>query len=303
MSGLDAPEVLCLGETMALLSPVTAESLEDAETCRLDVGGAESTVALYLSEAGRHTAWVSRVGDDPLGRRVRSEIARHGVDVRWVTTTAAGPTGVYFKDPHPDGTTVHYYRDGSAASTMGPEDADRLPLDGVRVVHLSGITPALSDSCRALVQTLVERVAASPALLSFDVNHRPGLWSAEQAAPLLLELARRSDVVLVGRDEAERLWGTGTAADVREHVGAGPRLVVKDGAVGAWEFDPDSGPTFVPAPRVEVVEPVGAGDAFAAGWLDALLDGTDASARLTRGHAFAGRALVSTRDFAPLTGG
>lgn len=286
---------------MVLITPVDAVALDRAEDCRIDVGGAESTVALYLAEAGRRAAWASRLGDDPLGRRIRQYLDRLGVDTRWVRTSPSAPTGVYFKDPAPGRTAVHYYRKGSAASTMSPEVLDDLPLDTAAVVHVSGINPALSDSCRALMEALVERVAGTPTLLSFDVNYRPGLWPAQEAGPLLLDLVRRADVALVGRDEAEVLWGTTTAELIGELVGPGPVLVVKDGDVGATEIDGDQ-VTFVPATRVEVVEAVGAGDAFAAGYLDALLAGADPAARLARGHALATRALASTRDFAPLTG-
>lgn len=298
---VDPPEVLCLGETMVLITPVDAVPLDHAEDCRIDVGGAESTVALYLAEAGRRAAWASRLGDDPLGRRVRQYLDRLGVDTRWVCTSPTAPTGVYFKDPAPGRTAVHYYRRGSAASTMGPEVLDDLPLGSAAVVHVSGINPALSDSCRALVEALVERLAGTSTLLSFDVNYRPGLWSAQEAGPVLLDLVRRSDIALVGRDEAEVLWGTTTAESVGELVGPGPVLVVKDGDVGATEVDGDQ-VTFVPATEVDVVEAVGAGDAFAAGYLDALLAGAEPAARLARGHALATRALASTRDFAPLTG-
>ncbi|SDD13164.1 sugar kinase [Auraticoccus monumenti] len=298
----DLPEVVCLGETMVLITPVDAVPLDQAEDCRIDVGGAESTVALYLTESGRRAAWVSRLGDDPLGRRVLRYLDRLGVDTRWVATTSTAPTGVYFKDPAPGRTAVHYYRKGSAASTMGPEVLDDLPLDSAAVVHVSGINPALSDSVRALVEALVVRVAGTSTLLSFDVNYRPGLWPVEEAGPLLLDLVRRADLALVGRDEAEVLWGTTTAESVAELVGPGPVLVVKDGDVGATEIDGDQ-ITFAPATRVDVVEAVGAGDAFAAGYLDALLAGAEPAARLARGHALAVRALASTRDFAPLVRG
>src|SRR5699024_9245398 len=106
------------------------------ESCSINFAGAESTVALYLAERGRRVGWVSRVGEDPFGRRMLSDLSVCGVDVSLVETDPAHPTGVYFKDPRPAGTAVHYYRSGSAASTMGPELAERLPLQQVRLVHL-----------------------------------------------------------------------------------------------------------------------------------------------------------------------
>lgn len=292
------PEVLCLGETMVLVTPTDPTSLEHADTVRLDIGGAESTVALYLAELGRPTAWVSRLGADSLGARVLALLRRHGVDTSWVRLVGDAPTGVYFKDPASDGTGVLYYRDGSAASTMEPGDLDDLPLAGVRIVHISGITPALSTSCRAMVDQLLDRLAGTGTIVSFDVNHRAALWSAADAADVLLDIAHRCDLVFVGLDEAETLWGTTSPHAVRELLGKHGTLVVKDGAVGATELTAGA-TTFVPAPTVEVVEVVGAGDAFAAGYLDALLAGQLAEQRLIRGHQLAARALSSTSDFAP----
>lgn len=295
---MDDPEVLCVGETMALVTPVVTAPLSEAELFRLDIGGAESTVALYLRELGHRTAWASRVGDDPLGRRTVRAIAGHGVDVRWVATDPAAPTGVYFKDPGPDGTRVHYYRSGSAASRMTSADLAALPLDRVRLLHLTGITPALSASCRELVETALAAPRTAGRLVSFDVNHRPGLWDAADAGPVLARLARLADIVLVGQDEAQALWGTATPRAVRKLIDGPERLVVKDGAVGATGFLGSSA-TFVPSPRVEVVEVVGAGDAFAAGYLSGVLRGLDAAECLGAGHRLAARALSSTVDFVP----
>ena len=209
-------------------------------------------------------------------------------------------TGVYFKDPDPHGTRVYYYRSDSAASRMGPDVLDRLPLATAGLVHFSGITPGLSSSCADLARELVGGVAASDALLSFDVNYRPGIWSRKVAAPILLGLSRQADIVFVGLDEAQLLWGTRTAGDVRSLIGSTNVLVVKDGAVGATEFDGVSS-TFVPALKVAVLEPVGAGDAFAAGYLSALLHRDTSAARLRLGHATAARALASTHDYVPRT--
>jgi 2-dehydro-3-deoxygluconokinase len=203
------------------------------------------------------------------------------------------PTGLMLKQPSPSGSRVLYYRTGSAASALSPEDLEGLPIP--RLVHLSGITPALSASARAMVEALLDG-ALSPALTSFDVNYRPALWcSAERAASVLHDLACRADVVLVGRDEAEVLWGTSTIESVRAILPDVPRLVIKDGAIEAVEFHGDH-LTRVPAQQVDVVEPVGAGDAFAAGWIASLLREGDAHARLRSGHAAAAVVLCSPHD-------
>jgi len=292
------PEVFCIGETMALVVPVLPLPLREAELFRVDVGGAESTVAMYLAGLGHRSAWVSRVGQDPLGQRVVGTIASHGVDTTWVRVDPLAPTGVYFKDPGPHRTTVFYYRRGSAASRMSPDDLEDVPLGTSRVVHLSGITPGLSASCRDLVTGVVERTRSPGTLVSFDVNYRPGLWSVEDAAPVLADIASRCDIAFVGQDEAHLLWGTGTPEQVARLLGERPRVVVKDAAVGASDLH-GGRVTFAAAHEVEVVEAVGAGDAFAAGYLSGVLRGLAPDRRLDLGHRLAARALSSTSDFVP----
>lgn len=308
MPDRSSTRLITLGETMALITPSRVEPLATATDVRLLIGGAESNVATHAALLGVSTAWVSAVGDDALGVRVREGVARHGVDVQWVTSDAEAPTGVYFKDP---GHGVLYYRRDSAASRMSPQTIADVPLEQAAAVHISGITPALSPSCAALIDSVIDRVASGPGILSFDVNHRAALWASGEAAPTLLDLARRVDLVFVGLDEAEGLWGTTDADDVRALIPEPSLLVVKDGDVGATEFhrngarvDPDHRAgadvrTFVPAIRTEVVEPVGAGDAFAAGYLAALLNGAEADERLTAGHHRAHLVLQSTSDFVP----
>jgi 2-dehydro-3-deoxygluconokinase len=291
------PALIAIGETMAMIAPFGAEPLLEARAVRLSVGGAESNVAGHVAALGGSAAWVGALGDDLLGRRVHREIAAQGVDMRWVTVDPGGaPTGVYFKDP---GRGVSYHRAGSAASRMTADSIREVPLEDAEIVHVSGITPALSAGCAAMIDAVIERVAASAALLSFDVNHRQALWTAAEAAPILRNLANRADIVFVGRDEAETLWGCRTAGEVREILPAPARLIVKDGDIGATEFAAE-GSTFVPAIRTEVVEPVGAGDAFAGGYLAGLLRGFGPAQRLHSGHERAHLVLQSTGDGAPV---
>ncbi len=293
--GAEGYDVVTLGETMIQLSP-GAETLAEASSLRVGIGGAESNLACLLAAAGVRVAWVSAVGDDPFGRRIVDEIAAYGVEVGGVRTRTDAPTGLYVKEPQPGGTRVHYYRAGSAAARLGPGDLSRLPLAGARVLHLTGITPALSASCADLVEASITAARAHGVLVTFDVNHRPKLWpDRRRAADALARLARQCDLVLVGRDEAEALWGTDTARDAADCLGVA-HLVVKDGAIGATSFRHGEEEVFVAAPRVDVVEPVGAGDAFAAGYLHALCAGGDERDRLTAGHRFAALALGAHGD-------
>jgi 2-dehydro-3-deoxygluconokinase len=281
-------DVACVGESMALVTPDPPAPLSHGGPMRLDVAGAESTVACYLAQLGLRAAWVSRVGDDPLGELLRDRIGGYGVEVLAEADKSA-PTGVFFKNPGAT-TTVHYYRAGSAASRLGPDT----PVPQARITHLSGITPALSGSCAALVDRLL-----GSRRCSFDVNYRAGLWPVATAAPVLRGLADRAAIVFVGLDEARLLWGASDPGDVRELLPSPGVLVVKDGPVGTTSFHP-GGTDFVAAPAVAVVEPVGAGDAYASGYLAGLLRGLPEVDRLSLGHRVAGAALRVTGDVATL---
>lgn len=301
-------DVVCLGESMGVLTPDPPAPLAERVALRLEVAGAESNVAIWLatlagtvgapgSAAPHRVAWRGRIGADPFGRMIVQRLGAAGVDTSLVETDPAAPTGVYFKEPGPHGATaVYYYRRGSAAAAM-----DRrilAGLAGTRVVHLSGITAALSDSCADLVRyALVDRPVPR-ASMSFDVNYRPALWPVEVAGPALAALANAADLVFVGRDEAETLWGTATPEKIRAMLPGPATLVVKDGAVGATSFLAQ-GSYAVPAPPVTVVEPVGAGDAFAAGYLWGVLCDATPRARLRLGHLLAGSALRAVGDIGP----
>ncbi|WP_329125892.1 sugar kinase [Streptomyces sp. NBC_01465] len=295
--------VTCIGETMAALVPDPVAPLEGADQLSVRIAGAESNVAVYLADHGVPVRWVSALGDDPFGRRIRAEVAAFGVDITGVRTDPHRPTGLLVKNPGPEGTRVHYYRKGSAASALGPDLLDDEAVRTAGLVHLSGITPALSPDCLALVTALLRPApAARPCPVSLDVNYRPALWSdAETAAAVLHDLANRADITFVGLDEAQALWGSdlSDASDVRSLL-PGPRiLVVKDGGREATAFV-GRGVHTEPAPKVDVVEPVGAGDAFAAGFLAGLIRGEEPVRALRLGHLTAGAALRVTGDHGPL---
>lgn len=292
---MDPVDVLCLGETMALFVPAEPGPPDEVVTWTRTVGGAESNVASHLAALGLRSSWVSAVGDDAFGRAVVSAVASFGVDVSGVVVDPDRPTGLYIKESDASGSPVRYYRHGSAASGMGPALVDALPLDGVRVVHTSGITPALSDSCLDLMRALV--AAPRTGTLSFDLNWRPRLWVDRDPA-VLRELAAAADVVFVGLDEAELVWGVTAPTAVREFLPEPATLVVKQGAEGATVFDGTSA-VFEPALKVDVVEPVGAGDAFAAGFLYGTLAGWPPARRLRCGHLRAASSLLTHHDVGP----
>ncbi|MFI6579148.1 sugar kinase [Nocardiopsis sp. NPDC050513] len=298
-----------MGETMALLVPHGPapgdRSPDPAPVFHAEIGGAESNVAVHLARAGRPVAWRSALGDDPFGQWIRDRLTASGVRCAARTDTAR-PTGLYMKEPLPQGTRVRYWRRGSAASALTRSDAAEVWRLRPRLVHTSGITAALSASAHGLVEELLDS-APDGTLRSFDVNYRPALHGGHNAASVL-DLARRADVVFCGLDEARELWGVTGLAELRDLLrGAAPYdpaahgpglLVIKQGAEGATAVRGER-TWFQPAPRVEVVEPVGAGDAFAAGFLDRLLDGAPIPDCLAEGSRLAGVVLRLTGDVPP----
>ncbi|MFJ3666070.1 sugar kinase [Streptomyces sp. NPDC090106] len=221
---------------MVTFLPTTPGRLADVPSFDRGIGGAESNVACALAAAGHPVRWVSRVGADGFGDHLVEAIGAYGVDVTAVRRDPARPTGVYFRTAGERGTDAHevaYYRAGSAASAMSAED---VRVGACRVLHLSGITAALSASCLGLTRALTAPRPGRP-LVSFDVNHRAGLWSGGDGPRVLAELARGADLVFVGEDEAEEVWGVaGGPAAIRELLPEPAVLVVKQGARGATAF-------------------------------------------------------------------
>lgn len=292
-------EVVTIGETMVMFVPLEPVPLTEAASLAIHIGGAESNVATYLAELGHRVRWASRLGDDPFGDRILRELDLVGVDTSAVVRVPGGRTGLFVKDPYGGHTTVHYYREQSPARQLAPAALGDPLLAGGRILHLSGVTAALSADSRDLVRTAVRDRLDPHRLVSFDVNYRPKLWTTDEAAPVLAELADASDLVFVGLDEAQKLWGCTAAADVRKLLPDPATVVVKDGPVGAYCFGA-AGELFVPTPRATVVEPVGAGDAFAAGYLAAVLEGENDEVKLRLGHLVAAAALTVPSDHARL---
>ncbi|OII70618.1 sugar kinase [Streptomyces sp. CC77] len=303
------PDAVCLGEAMTAFLPSRPGPLADVPSFTRSVGGAEANTACALADAGHRVRWVGRVGADAFGDHVVAALTARGVDVSAVQRDPHRPTGIYFRtatDRSAPGHEVVYHRAGSAASALGPHTADRDAVHAGRVLHLTGVTAALSADCLALMRDLTARRPGRP-LLSFDVNHRPALWRHADAGPVLLDLARGADLVFVGHDEARALWGLHGARAVRQALPEPDVLVVKLGPGGAVVFHPDPDGsvgcgggvvTVERPPRVDCVDATGAGDAFAAGFLSAVLRGLPVRDRLRHGHLRAAAALTEPGDLA-----
>jgi sugar/nucleoside kinase (ribokinase family) len=202
--------VLTAGETMALLDPEVDGPPSTGARYTLRVAGAESNVAVGLARLGVSARWVSKLGDDELGAAVRAALEAEGVDLRWTASEPSAPTGLFLKVRSGGRSTVRYYRSGSAASRLGTADVPDDALEDVQLVHLTGITLALSADCRELVVELARRARERGALVQFDPNFRPSLWPGPRAA---LEAQRPllglADWYLCGGVEASGLFGAG----------------------------------------------------------------------------------------------
>jgi 2-dehydro-3-deoxygluconokinase len=288
--------VVTIGETMALLTSPSGRHLRGGSRLPVGIGGAESNVAIGLARLDVPVTWISRVGDDAFGSLVVREIRAEGVQVS-ATVDPDARTGLMVKEQlHGTPWRVRYYRDGSAASRLATADIEAASeaIAAARVLHLTGITAALSASAPAAVHRAVEIARAAGTLVSFDVNHRAALWSADEAAPVLAELCAAADLVFAGTAEAALVLGT--AIDDRSDdeslargVGKlGPSTVVlKLGARGALALTGDR-TTVAPTEPVDVVDPVGAGDAFVAGYLSALVQDRPVAECLQRGNLVGG---------------
>jgi 2-dehydro-3-deoxygluconokinase len=287
------PDVVTLGETMALVSAPEIGLLRHATNLRLSCGGAESNVAVGVARLGHSVAWIGRVGADEFGVMVRRMLAAEGVQAR-IRVDPQAPTGLMVKYRRTSTVTqVMYYRKGSAGSRLDRSDIDPELIRSAQVLHLTGITPALSDTARDAVGYAVELARAAGVTVCLDLNYRSKLWSPEQAGPVLAGLVAGADIVFATEPEA-RLVVDGTAPVElgRALAALGPRqVVIKRGALGAVAVIDDEVLNVVPYPVTEV-DPVGAGDAFAAGYLATLLDGGGPVKRLDTG-ALAGAFAVT----------
>jgi 2-dehydro-3-deoxygluconokinase len=296
--------LLALGETMALLTAAEVGRLRHAGSLTLGVAGAESNVAIGACRLGCPAAWVGRVGDDELGELVVSRIRAEGVDVGGVVRDPDAPTSLMLKERRTATMVrVRYYRRDGPGARLRPDDLDPGQVGAAGIVHLTGITPALSDSARATVEHAMELARAAGVPVSFDLNYRSALWSPERAAAVCRDLAARADIVFAGDDEAELLGlAGGPAEQARALAGLGAgHAVVKLGERGAVAFVDGAVHTVDPVP-VRAVDPVGAGDAFVAGYLAETLAGRPVPERLATAAACGAFAVTVPGDWEGMPG-
>lgn len=282
-------DVVTIGESMALFTPDAPGKMRYAANFSRKYAGAETNVAIGLNRLGYKAGWISKVGADELGEGLLSFVRGEGVDVSQVKKDDKAPTGIYFKElRHDQDVRVYYYRAGSAASRLTPDDINEEYIAKAKYLHITGITPALSTSCYETIIHAIHLAKKHQVKVIFDPNIRMKLWNEEKRAKeVLLEIAAKSDVVLPGMSEAKFLYGeNGSSEYARAFLENGAKTVIlKEGSKGAHYFTKsESG--FVPSYKVDrVVDPIGAGDGFAAGVIAGLLEGLPLEKVLARANA------------------
>jgi 2-dehydro-3-deoxygluconokinase len=285
---------------MALLDPTREGAIEAGLSFTLRIAGAESNFGVALARLGVSVTWISRLGADPFGDVVYKTLMDEGLDLRHVRREPGAPTGVFFKWREGGASRVVYYRRGSAASLLGPTDVPDDALDDVSLVHLTGITMALSGSARDLVVELAARARKSGAIVLFDPNYRPALWRGPQeAAVVQREVLPLVDWYLCGFEEGGLLFGSETCEDLLEELAkAGiENAVVRIGSRGAVVASGEGRAEVRPAHVRGVADEIGAGDGFAAGFAYGLLNGWEPVACVQAGNAIAATALAGTGDW------
>lgn len=288
-------DVLTLGETLAALRTATPVKLGGSFTT--SVAGAESNVAIGLARLGHRSRWVGAVGNDQLGELVLRTLHAEGVET--VVRRGAGQTGIIvFEHRLPGVARVDYHRTASAGSTLDAADVaagfDPVP----RILHVTGITLALGAGPAAAVAEAVRLARQHGVTVCLDVNHRSRLWSSEQASAALGKLVPDVDILIASDDELELVADGNdhrSRADALLAIGV-HEVVVKHGADGATVHLHD-GSHHAPARRVTVVDTIGAGDAFVAGYLSGLLDRVGLIERLHRATTLGAFAVASHGDW------
>jgi 2-dehydro-3-deoxygluconokinase len=268
----DAPRVVCLGETMLMFAPPPYELIEHCDQFTAYSGGSESNVAIGLERLGIHAGWIGKLPDNALGRKVVNGIRAYGVDTSACVWTAEGRLGTFFVEwgapPRPIKTI--YDRAASAATTLTVDELDWDYLQRAEWLHLTGITPALSETCRQSTVQIVARARERGCRVSFDVNYRSLLWSPDEAQVACQQILPHVNLLIATEEDARMVLGQALEREeMLQRLFALYSLdaaVITCGADGSMAYD--GGHLYRSAGYpVQVVNRLGAGDAFAAGLL------------------------------------
>ena len=294
-------DVITYGEAMAMFVAAETGPLAGVGQFTKRVAGADLNVAIGLARLGFKVGWMSRVGADSFGEYVRATLSREGIDQERVITDERYPTGFQLKSKNDDGSdpAIEYFRKGSAASHLSPDDYVPSYVMPARHLHLTGVAPAISATSRELAFVLAREMRAAGKTISFDPNLRPTLWPSRAAmVEGLNALAELADWVLPGIGEGEILTGYTKPEDIaRFYLECGARgVIVKLGPRGAYFRTADAAGVVAAPPVAKVVDTVGAGDGFAVGVISALLEGRPLPDAVARGNRIGALAIQVIGD-------
>lgn len=275
--GSDMPEVITIGETMVSMVPKNNGLLRYENEYKVKIAGAESNVAVGLCKLNHTVGWISRLGNDEMGKYILRQLKSEGVDCQKVVLDRTHRTGLMLKQVEAQNTQVFYYRENSAASHMIPDHLSESYFDNAKILHLTGITPVLSESCRKTIEKAIKIAKKKNILFSFDPNVRKKLWKGKDYSQLLKDLVFQADIVELGIEEAEYVLGTGKKQEILDILlkNNGQVIVaIKDGEKGAY-IGNKNGIIQIEPYKCNCVETIGAGDAFNAGFLSGILENKD----------------------------
>jgi len=269
-------DVVGIGETMVLFSPEANGAIRYARKFSSRCAGAETNTLIGLARLGHKTGWISKIGNDELGEFIITAIRGEGVDTSMVTRDSSAPTGIFFKGVvNEKDVRMYYYRKGSAASKMTCDDIDKQYISKAKYLYITGITPALSQSCYDSIFYAIKIAKENGVKIVFDPNIRYKLWDSTFARETILKLSSMADIVLPGLSEGKFVFGDKDYKLIaRDFINNGAsQVIIKLGEKGAYYISGDD-QGLIPGVKIKnVVDPVGAGDGFAAGVLSGLLDG------------------------------
>ncbi len=275
-------QVVTLGEAMLRLSPPDFQRLEQTNSFDVKVGGGELNVAVGVSRLGLESAWVSKLPKNPLGRMVRNKAREQGVDTSHIVWSDSGRVGIYFLEfgANPRASSVLYDRSGSAMSTLEPGEVNWMQVfSGCKLFHVSGITPALSKSCAEATAEAIKAAKEAGAKVSFDVNYRRKLWSPEEANACLVPMMKFVDILITTEEDTGVVFGIREPSYQQVAVKLNERFGFEVVAItlredlsvlrNDWSAFAYSNGRFYEGAKYqcELVDRVGAGDSFTAGFI------------------------------------
>lgn len=292
--------VLLIGEPMELLTAKQEGRLSDVNEFEASVAGAELNVAVGVTRLGLNARYMTLLGDDPRAERIRHFMKENNISDDLIITDPNHQTGCMMKSKAPLGEQeIYYYRQKTAASFICEDDINALDLSDIRVIHITGIFPVISETAANAARRLIERAQEEHITVVFDPNHRGILWTKDKAAlSLLNEIAAKADVFLPNLNEAETLCGLTDPNEIADHYLAlgTKKIVITMGKKGAfYKSAVESGivPTFM---ADEVVNTLGAGDGFAAGLISGICDEIPLSEAVIRANAVGSMQLNTDSD-------